>query len=110
MSIGEKITMQRKIRGMSQEALANEMDVTRQAVSRWESGDTTPSVDKLKALAKLYGVSLDWLFGDTADGEPPEAAKPEADLGECRKLVAVARMVGADLAQRPFAASGDDVA
>ena len=45
----------------------------------WESGDTTPSVDKLKALAKLYGVSLDWLFGDTADGEPPEAAKPEAD-------------------------------
>ncbi len=38
MSIGEKITMQRKIRGMSQEALANEMDVTRQAVSRWETG------------------------------------------------------------------------
>ena len=36
-------------------------------------------MDKLKALAKLYGVSLDWLFGDTADGEPPEAAKPEAD-------------------------------
>lgn len=59
--------------------LANQLGVSRQAVSRWESGDTTPSVDKLKALAKLYGVSLDWLFGDTADGEPPEAAKPEAD-------------------------------
>ena len=59
--------------------LAERLGVSRQAVSRWESGDTTPSVDKLKTLAKLYGVSLDWLFGDTADGEPPEAAKPEAD-------------------------------
>ena len=66
-------------KGMSQDELAEKLFVTRQAVSRWESGDTTPSVDKLKALAKLYGVSLDWLFGDTADGEPPEAAKPEAD-------------------------------
>ena len=59
--------------------LAERLGVSRQAVSRWESGDTTPTMDKLKALAKLYGVSLDWLFGDTADGEPPEAAKPEAD-------------------------------
>ena len=38
------------------------------------------------------------------------AAKSEANFGECRKLVAVARMVSTDLAQRPFAASGDDVA
>lgn len=38
-----------------------------------------PTMDKLKTLARIYGVSLDWLFGDTADGEPPEAAKPEAD-------------------------------
>ena len=51
MSIGEKITMQRKIRGMSQEALANEMDVTRQAVSRWETGDATPDVDKVIQLS-----------------------------------------------------------
>ena len=53
MSIGEKITMQRKIRGMSQEALANEMDVTRQAVSRWETGDATPDVDKVIQLSKI---------------------------------------------------------
>ena len=66
-------------KGLSQEELAEKVFVTRQAVSRWESGDTTPSVDKLKTLARIYGVSLDWLFGDTADGEPPEAAKPEAD-------------------------------
>ena len=66
-------------KGLSQEELAEKVFVTRQAVSRWESGDTTPSVDKLKTLARIYGVSLDWLCSDTADGEPPEAAKPEAD-------------------------------
>ena len=110
MTLREKLIVSRNKAGLSQMELAERLGVSRQAVSRWESGDTTPTMDKLKALAKLYGVSLDWLFGDTADGEPPEAAKPEADLGECRKLVAVARMVGADLAQRPFAASGDDVA
>ena len=64
MSIGEKITMQRKIRGMSQEALANEMDVTRQAVSRWETGDATPDVDKVIQLSKLFGVSTDYLLID----------------------------------------------
>ena len=68
MSIGEKITMQRKIRGMSQEALANEMDVTRQAVSRWETGDATPDVDKVIQLSKLFGVSTDYLLiDDSAD-------------------------------------------
>ena len=68
MSIGEKITMQRKVRGMSQEALANEMDVTRQAVSRWETGDATPDVDKVIQLSKLFGVSTDYLLiDDSAD-------------------------------------------
>ena len=70
MSIGEKITMQRKIRGMSQEALANEMDVTRQAVSRWETGDATPDVDKVIQLSKLFGVSTDYLLiDDSADAQ-----------------------------------------
>ena len=66
-------------KGMSQDELAEKLFVTRQAVSRWESGDTTPSVGKLKTLARIYGVSLDWLCSDAADREPPEAAKPEAD-------------------------------
>ena len=48
-------------------ALANRLGVSRQAVSCWESGDTTPSIDKLKALAKLYDVSLDWLCSDAND-------------------------------------------
>ena len=69
----------RKNAGYSQNQVADELHVTRQAVSRWESGDTTPSVDKLKTLARIYGVSLDWLCSDAAGRELPEAAKPEAD-------------------------------
>ena len=79
MTLREKLIVLRDRAGLSQMELADRLGVSRQAVSRWESGDTTPSVDKLKTLARIYGVSLDWLCSDTADREPPEAAKPEAD-------------------------------
>ena len=59
-------------------ALAEQLGVSRQAVSRWESGDATPSMDKLKTLAKIYGVSLDWLCSDVAD-EKPEVAESSED-------------------------------
>ena len=79
MTLREKLIVSRNKAGLSQMELAERLGVSRQAVSRWESGDTTPTMDKLKSLARIYGVSLDWLCSDTADGEPPEAAKPEAD-------------------------------
>ena len=79
MTLREKLIVLRDRAGLSQMELADRLGVSRQAVSRWESGDTTPTMDKLKSLAKIYGVSLDWLCSDTADREPPEAAKPEAD-------------------------------
>lgn len=79
MTLREKLIVSRNKAGLSQMELADRLGVSRQAVSRWESGDTTPTVDKLKSLAKIYGVSLDWLCSDAADREPPEAAKPEAD-------------------------------
>ena len=79
MTLREKLIVLRDRAGLSQMELAERLGVSRQAVSRWESGDTTPTMDKLKTLARIYGVSLDWLCSDTADREPPEAAKPEAD-------------------------------
>lgn len=79
MTLCEKLTQARKAAGLTQADVAAKLNVSRQAVSRWESGDTTPSVDKLKTLARIYGVSLDWLCSDAADRELPEAAKPEAD-------------------------------
>lgn len=79
MTLREKLIVSRNKAGLSQMELAERLGVSRQAVSRWESGDTTPTMDKLKTLARIYGVSLDWLCSDAADRELPEAAKPEAD-------------------------------
>ena len=49
--------------GLSQEALAEKLFVTRQAVSRWETGETTPNTETLKLLSDLYGVSINTLLG-----------------------------------------------
>ena len=49
--------------GMSQEALAEKIHVTRQAVSRWETGETVPNVDTLKLLSMLFDVSINTLLG-----------------------------------------------
>lgn len=50
-------------KGLSQEALAERVFVTRQAVSRWETGETTPNTQTLQLLSKLYGVSINTLLG-----------------------------------------------
>ncbi len=52
--------------GMSQEELASRIFVTRQAVSRWETGETTPNTDTLKLLSELFGVSINTLLGAPA--------------------------------------------
>ena len=49
--------------GLSQEALAGKVFVTRQAVSRWETGETTPNTETLKLLSDLFGVSINTLLG-----------------------------------------------
>ncbi|MCL2843377.1 MAG: helix-turn-helix domain-containing protein [Oscillospiraceae bacterium] len=71
MKFHEKLQELRKGRGLSQEALAEILDVSRQAVSKWESGQTYPETDKLIALAKLFDVTLDSLL---QDGQPLEFA------------------------------------
>ena len=50
-------------KGLSQEALAEQVFVTRQAVSRWETGETTPNVETLKLLSRLFDVSINTLLG-----------------------------------------------
>ena len=77
MTLREKLIVLRDKAGISQMELANQLDVSRQAVSRWESGDTTPSMDKLKTLAKIYDVSLDWLCND--ENELFEAERVETE-------------------------------
>ena len=66
MNFGEKLTNLRKQKGLSQEELGYELNVTRQTVSKWELGQTTPEMDKLVELSKIFGVTVDEL---TSDGE-----------------------------------------
>ncbi len=63
MSFGEKLAKLRKEKGMSQESLAQELNVSRQAVSKWESNSAYPETEKIIAICKLFDVSIDELLG-----------------------------------------------
>lgn len=63
-SLAEALKAQRAAHGMTQEQVAEALGVSRQAVSKWESGGAEPSTSNLLALAKLYGVDLNELLGD----------------------------------------------
>ena len=64
MTFSEKLLDLRKQENLSQEALAEKLDVSRQAISRWESGTAMPDAMNLLQLSKLFGVSIDYLLND----------------------------------------------
>lgn len=72
MQFADKIQKLRKMKGMSQENLAEAVGVSRQAVSKWESGQTFPEMDKMIALSELFQVSLDHLLKDGPEPERTE--------------------------------------
>ena len=63
METKEILLKLRNENNLSQDELANKLFVTRQAVSRWENGETTPNIETLKSLSKLYNVSINTLLG-----------------------------------------------
>lgn len=65
MNFNEKLQKLRKEKKYSQEELADMLDVTRQSVSKWESGQTYPEMDKLLAICKIFGCTLEELTNDT---------------------------------------------
>lgn len=73
MKLSDKIWVCRKKAGLSQEALAERIGVSRQAISKWETGEASPEISKLPLLARTFGVTADWLLDDTA--EPEEDAE-----------------------------------
>lgn len=78
MTLHEKIYILRKKNGLSQEALAESLGVSRQSVSKWEIGEATPEVSKLLSLSKLFGVTTDYLLNDEMEEENvSETAKNE---------------------------------
>ena len=77
MKLSEKILYYRKKAGLSQEELAGRVGVSRQAVSKWELGDAAPEVDKLRALAREFGITVDELLSEEAPREPEQAPPPQ---------------------------------
>lgn len=69
MNLAEKLTIQRKKSGMSQEQLADRLGITRQSVSKWEAGSSIPEISKLVAMSEIFQVSLDYLLKDYLDEE-----------------------------------------
>ena len=76
MKLNEKIYWCRKQADLSQEALAELIGVSRQSISKWETGEASPEISKLPLLAKAFGVTADWLLSE--EGIPQEDPAPEA--------------------------------
>lgn len=70
MTLEKKLVRLRKKEGMSQVDVSEKLDVSRQAVSRWEAGDSRPSTENLQALCKLYNVKLDDLLDESNEEVP----------------------------------------
>ena len=67
MRLGEGLFQARKKRGLSQEAVAEQLGVSRQTISKWETDETLPDIRQSKRLAVLYGLSLDELIAFDVD-------------------------------------------
>ena len=85
MEFHNKLYHLRKQKGLSQEALANRLNVSRQTISKWEVGDSTPDMEKLIAISDMFQISLDELVMDkvqTQTGETPSKAEVVNELKE----------------------------
>lgn len=92
MDLKESLSFYRKEQGLSQVELAEALDVSRQTISKWETGAALPSAENLLALSRLYGVTVDALLNGVETEAP---AEPDPSLIPRRKLIA--RMLAAIL-------------
>jgi len=76
MTLGERLQALRKSRGLSQEQLAEQAGVSRQAVSKWELGESAPELDKVLLIADFFGVTTDYLLkGEDLKHTPEDRRK-----------------------------------
>lgn len=94
MTLSEKLLQLRTARGLSQGDLAEKLEVSRQSVSKWETGQSVPDLDKIIKLAGLYGITVDELV---REGERPQPPKPEPQVVYVKETHPLTRtqMVGA---------------
>lgn len=84
MNLGQNIAQLRRQAGLSQEQLAEQVGVSRQAVSKWESGQSLPETERLIALGEALGVSIDALLGQAPLPHVQQEEAPIASLGRWR--------------------------
>ena len=77
MTTGEKIAALRRKAGMSQEALADQLGISRQAVSKWEADQAVPGMDNLVELGRIFGVPVDTILRPDSRLPESESAEPE---------------------------------
>jgi transcriptional regulator with XRE-family HTH domain len=73
MEFNERLYNLRKQKGLSQEEVANQLNVSRQTISKWESADSTPDMEKLKLLSQLFEITLDELVLGKAPASTQES-------------------------------------
>lgn len=98
MRLEERLTALRKEQGLSQLELAEKLDVSRQSVSKWETGAAVPSMDKMRTLSQLYEVPIDYLMGDgdrpaRAEGESPAGTQAGEEGRRTKRYIAAAAVL-----------------
>lgn len=96
MTLGEKLCTLRKKNGMSQEALAARVNVSRQAISKWELGEAKPDTENILRLSELFGVSTDYLLKEDITKEsttPPPASAPKRSPLFTRRQILVRALI-----------------
>ena len=96
--LSEKLYKLRKNSGLSQEQLAEQLNVSRQAISKWESGTAVPESEKLVAISNYFGVSVDYLLKDDEEGKTKATdseieAKPKMVAGIIICIAGIVSMV-----------------
>lgn len=87
MTLDKKLARLRKREGLSQAEVSEELDVSRQAVTKWETGTSRPSIENLQSLSRLYNVPLEYLLDESEDELPaPAPAAPAAEKGPEQKV------------------------
>lgn len=85
-TLGQRIAAKRNDLGLSQSALGEQLGVSRQSVFKWESDAAIPEIDKLIALSRLFGVTLDWLVG-IGEGAPAKEEPPRDFTDRERRIL-----------------------
>lgn len=91
MTLSEKLYNLRRKQGLSQERLAEKLNCSRQVISKWENGTTTPDAEMLQKYSELFGVTIDYLV--KKDIDDPTGIQPTEKNSENRKLLGVLGLV-----------------